>query len=259
MARRRKDDGLLDALASLPWPAGLAFGVLGFLFLVGTVLKPFAWIVLVIGLVTAGVSALRAAQRSSLLEAQTGLDSLRAMDWKRFEQLVGEGYRRLGYRIEETGQGGADGGIDILMRKDGATVLVQCKQWKRQQIGVAVVREMYGLMVHHDADAVKIVCSGSFTGECRAFAADKPIELVDGEALLRLVLQVQVSPVQRSVEAPSPPSQPLQASAPAAATPSAPHACPRCAGAMAERTNRATGQRFWGCTSFPKCRGTIAI
>lgn len=30
--------------------------------------------------------------------------------------------------------------------------------------------------------------------------------------------------------------------------------CPRCGAEMVERTNRKTGQVFWGCSRFPKCR-----
>lgn len=32
--------------------------------------------------------------------------------------------------------------------------------------------------------------------------------------------------------------------------------CPKCGGELAKRTNRKTGDVFWGCTKFPKCRGT---
>jgi len=33
-------------------------------------------------------------------------------------------------------------------------------------------------------------------------------------------------------------------------------ACPKCGSEMVKRTGRKTGSTFWGCTSFPKCRGT---
>ncbi|MBU2981269.1 NERD domain-containing protein [Lentibacter algarum] len=33
-------------------------------------------------------------------------------------------------------------------------------------------------------------------------------------------------------------------------------ACPRCGAEMIKRTNRRTGDAFWGCSSFPKCKGT---
>ncbi len=32
--------------------------------------------------------------------------------------------------------------------------------------------------------------------------------------------------------------------------------CPECGGRMVSRTNKATGQRFWGCGNYPTCKGT---
>lgn len=51
----------------------------------------------------------------------------------------------------ETGQGGADGGVDLLLQRDGSKTLVQCKQWKQQKVGVNIVREQFGLLTHHGA------------------------------------------------------------------------------------------------------------
>lgn len=32
--------------------------------------------------------------------------------------------------------------------------------------------------------------------------------------------------------------------------------CPDCGGPMLLRTNRQNGDKFWGCTKYPNCRGT---
>lgn len=32
--------------------------------------------------------------------------------------------------------------------------------------------------------------------------------------------------------------------------------CPDCGGKMIERTNRQTGNKFWGCVAYPRCKGT---
>ena len=50
------------------------------------------------------------------------------MIWREFEMLVGEAFRLQGYQVVETGGGGADGGVDLVLRKDRETFLVQCKQ-----------------------------------------------------------------------------------------------------------------------------------
>lgn len=133
-------------------------------------LAPLAWLLLGVCWFAAMVSYLRSRHRRALLDTRTSLDSLAAGGWRQFEQLVGEAFRRQSYTVEETGLGGADGGIDLVLRKDGRRTLVQCKQWKRQQVGVSTVREMAGLLAHHHADAVKIVCVGTYTSDAERFA-----------------------------------------------------------------------------------------
>jgi len=32
--------------------------------------------------------------------------------------------------------------------------------------------------------------------------------------------------------------------------------CPECGEPMVSRANSVTGQRFWGCSNFPTCKGT---
>lgn len=261
----RAKGNLIDALAALPWPAGVVFGIGGFVFVrfgLPTLLhgnrfaqafEPMAtlmsWFALAAGLLGAAMSWIGQRQRRRLLDAQQGLDSIAALGWRHFEQLVGEAFRRQGYMVEENGLGGADGGIDLILRKDGRRVLVQCKQWRRRQIPVNVVREMYGLLAHHSADAVKIACVGTFTRDAATFAQGKPIELIGDEELMRMIRAVQTAPAQtaRPVE--------IVAPAPAALTPVASPDCPRCGNAMIERSNRRTGQMFWGCSAFPACRG----
>lgn len=277
--RRRRDEGLLDALVLLPWWMGVGVGVIGFAAIrwgVGAwlsaggsqlgkavggqmlngALNPFAWIFLVLCCVAAMFSWIRSRQRAQLLDGQRNIDTIRAMSWRAFEQLVGEAYRRQGYQVTETGQGGADGGVDLLLRRDGRTTLVQCKHWRNQRVSVNVVREMFGLLAHHGADAVKIVCTGVFTSDAAAFARGKPIELVDGPAVLELVRSVQ-APVGPATAHPAP----SLANKPATGLHDASEsmACPRCNAPMVLRTNRAKGDRFWGCSAFPKCRGTMPV
>lgn len=39
-----------------------------------------------------------------------------------------------------------DGGVDLVLKKGGRRYLVQCKHWKTWQVGVAVVRELNGVI-----------------------------------------------------------------------------------------------------------------
>lgn len=35
--------------------------------------------------------------------------------------------------------------------------------------------------------------------------------------------------------------------------------CPECGSSMVKRTNKTRGTQFWGCSNYPKCKGTIEI
>lgn len=188
-------------------------------------------------------------QRRKLLEKQTGLDTVREMSWQDFELLVGEAYRRQGYRVEDTGGGGPDGGVDLILRRNGETVLVQCKRWRTRDVGVSPVRELRGAVARDRAARGIFVTCRTFTSAAIAEAQGQPIELVDGKALLELVRQAQGQAV---------PAQEMQ-TPPRHDSPDAPPACPKCGEPMIRRTARSgpnVGSQFWGCPAFPKCRGT---
>lgn len=265
---RRKENGL-DLIAGMPWPFGVVLGIAAYLGIrygigwyfstyggallepVGQQLSnglyaPLAWMALALCWVAAFVSYVKSRQRKKLLDTRTGLESLKALSWREFEMLVGEAFRRQGYVVEETGLGGSDGGIDLVLYKGGRKTLVQCKQWSARQVNVSTVREMWGLSNHHDADEVKIVCVGDFTRDAAEFATGKPIKLITGQDLLNLVRTVQ----SITLNAIKPEHTPNKESMVAPE-------CSRCGSEMALRKNRRTGQPFWGCQNFPRCKETV--
>lgn len=84
---------------------------------------------------------------------------------------------------------GPDGGIDVLAIRGQEKVIVQCKHWRSDSVGVAIVREMFGVMVAEQASSVHVVTSGTFTQAAREFAINQPIELIDGNQLLDIIKQ----------------------------------------------------------------------
>ncbi|MEK9940710.1 MAG: restriction endonuclease, partial [Methylotenera sp.] len=208
--------------------------------------KVLQFIMPFIFIVGAVVSLLKSKQRSKLLDAQTSLESIRSMSWQAFELLVGEAFKRKGFDVKENGGGGADGGIDLILTKNGKKSIVQCKRWKTFSIGVPLIRELYGVMVSENANDCIFVSSGNYTAEARLFAENKPIWLIDGSELLKMVADVQVQP------------KISQISSTTESGSSIPH-CPLCGSVMIKRTARKganAGSDFWGCATYPKCRGT---
>jgi restriction system protein len=280
MSRRRTSavDGLLALVALLPWWAGVALAALAYLVLHAVASQPVASPVpgqlsatmsraIWRGLATAGQYALplvclagaamswwRRRERRGLVKgvsAAPGADALNGMSWRQFEKLVGEVFRMQGYQVVETGGMGPDGGMDLMLRRDRETHLVQCKQWKAYKVGVETVRELYGVMAAKGATGGFVVTSGRFSREASQFAAGLNIRLIDGPVLHDLIMKLDGA---QSGTIPG-----ARAATPTTVTSDAPPACPVCTRLMvrrvAKRGERA-GQPFWGCTGYPSCRGT---
>jgi restriction system protein len=262
MSQRNEKFG--DLLLRAPWWVSAGLGVLAYVglrwilpafagqdklvqtFFVGlSPLAPFA--ALVFGIM-AVASALFGVKRRRLVDDQQSLETLRATSWKDFEYLVAEAYCRRGFTVDYSLGKGSDGGVDLVLRKNGRRSLVQCKQWKARSVGRPVLQQMFGIMIDKGADETIIVTSGGFNYGARAFARGKPIHLVDGPSLLELVTSVQAGRENVSKAEPDP--------APAPVSPR----CPRCGKEMILRTARRgsqAGRTFWGCPSFPACKGTL--
>jgi restriction system protein len=178
-------------------------------------------------------------KKGRLVERQTDIASIRSLSWKQFEFLLSEAFRRKGYSVQENLRSGADGGVDLVLTKNGEVTLVQCKQWKTSSVGVTVVRELYGVVTAEGAGEGIVVCSGSYTRDAVEFANKVGIQLLGGNEL-----SVLISGVQQSATFAAAPSNP---------------ACPFCGKEMVQRIaqkGKNIGKRFWGCSAYPKCRGT---
>ena len=145
-------------------------------------------------LACAWVSWRQGSRKRRLLDTRTGVASIRSLSWREFEELVAEAFRREGYKVLENVKAGADGGVDIRLRRKGQLFLVQCKNWNSNKVGVGVVREMCGVMMDERAAGVVIVCSGGFTRDAWYFAKGKPVRLVGGRTLMEMIERVRRSP-----------------------------------------------------------------
>jgi restriction system protein len=126
-------EDVVDVLAMLPWWIGAVLAVVTYWLLhryavapLGSDPRTMASAAVLKGLATGGqylvpglclagaaLSALRRWQRKGLADrvaAGDSFDVLEAMAWREFEMLVGEAFRLKGFRIEESGGRGADGG-----------------------------------------------------------------------------------------------------------------------------------------------------
>lgn len=288
MSRRKKTslaEDLTEIVAMLPWWAGVGLALVSYLWLHSVAAQPvrvaaapgqigaslatgvftamasaLQYIVPMLCLAGAGLSAYKRHQRQALLlntARSPAADVLNGMTWQQFEQLVGEAFRVQGFRVAETGGGGADGGVDLVLTRGAEKHLVQCKQWRAFKVGVDVVRELYGVMAATGAAGGYVVTSGRFTDEATAFASGRNVKLIDGPQLHKLIASVQTARVPASTR--DQVAMPTKAQVVAGGT--AP-SCPVCSEGMVRRTAKKggnAGQEFWGCKNYPRCRGTRPI
>ncbi len=283
MSRRNKENvnQLLELISRIPWWASLLCAALAYLVLhavataplpkviqpgqVGAVMAGSIWrglamagqyVVPLLFALGALMSFVRRRQGAALVQqaAKTkSPDGLNQMSWAQFERMVSETLRRMGYQVVENGGGGADGGIDLHATKAGQRYIVQCKQWRTYRVGVAVVREHFGVITAERAAGGLIITSGRFTQDAIDFAAGKPITLVDGAQLHKTVTAVSKSDQPQMDRSFASRGQEI----PKSATASAP-SCPVCDSEMVLRQAKQgskAGSSFWGCRQFPKCRG----
>jgi restriction system protein len=212
--------------------------------LLSTIARFLQYILPVALLVGAAVSYVRR-RRSGILLADAAADpagSIDALSWRDFERLVGASFEKDGFVVTHTGGGGADGGVDLVITKGRETTLVQCKQWRAQNVSVTTVRELYGVMAARGAAHGIVVSAGDFTSDAHEFVRGRNIDLLNGRALAAILSSGNAA---------------HDASASARAP-----VCPKCGSRMLERVagkGPNTGRRFWGCDTFPRCRATLPM
>jgi hypothetical protein len=113
------------------------------------------------------------------------LVQIMALEPEEFESWSALLFQLMGYRVVQT-QNTGDHGIDLELSNDRMRRgLVQCKRY-RGTVGEPAVRDLYGTMMHENAERGWLLTTGAFSRQARAWCNGKPIELWDGRSLLAL-------------------------------------------------------------------------
>lgn len=274
MAKNKKKnffDDLVEITAAFPWWAGIISAIVSWLVLhryakfspstptnvagltdvvqgtlISTICTLLQYVVPVAFLIGSLLSVKRSNASKLLLvsaRASSADEKLRSFSWREFEVLVGQAFRERGYSVRQLGGNGPDGGVDLELRMGSDKYFVQCKHWKTLAVGVAPVRELFGVMSAEGAIGGFVVASGTFTVEAEKFAKGRSIELIKAGDLVQL--QHEKSSV-RTVDTNT------------AVNP----VCPRCNEIMVKRQAHKgmnAGNDFWGCSAYPRCRGILPM
>jgi hypothetical protein len=124
-------------------------------------------------------------------DARVGLDELGAhlrrrfsdvygLSPRRFELLMGDVFRQLGYIVRIT-KASRDGGYDLCLLERGTDeqILVECKRYRvDRRIGVELVRQLLGVQLREGVRRAKLITTSRFTTS--AIAETRQAEAVSG-------------------------------------------------------------------------------
>lgn len=173
---------------------------------------------------------------------------LKTLEWKLFEDVCME-YLRIKNCEASVTCIGADGGIDIKVTDINGHVIAiaQCKAWYKKAIGVSHIRELFGVMAAEKVKHGIFLTTSEFSDEAKEFAKGKALILIDGDEFIRIVNGLREADRARIDQLI------FQGD----------HTTPTCVSCntklilRTKKTGPNTGQIFWGCTNYPRCKVTM--
>ncbi|WP_041749706.1 restriction endonuclease [Brevibacillus brevis] len=173
---------------------------------------------------------------------KSGIREIDKMDGLQFEQYLGLLFRSQGFKAEVTRASG-DFGADLILQKNGTKTVVQAKRYSKN-VGIEAIQQVVGAMKHYDALGSWVVTNRDFTDAAYKLAASNGVKLINREALIEMIIQMNPSakPDPKKVISQFPTEKRL---------------CEKCGSQMVLR--KGTKGEFYGCSSYPKCRNTKAV
>ncbi|MFD2168689.1 restriction endonuclease [Tumebacillus lipolyticus] len=166
-----------------------------------------------------------------------------------FERLLALYFRDQGYKVEETGVGGNDGGVDlVLINRKGERTAVQAKRYAdHNKVPVQTVRELVGAKRNHNCILTLLVTTSDLTEPAKKEAEQFHVDYWHGGIVERkLAAWGKYKPTKKK-----------QRSVRKEVAATAEVIC-RCGHLMVIRKNR-QGESFYGCSRFPNCRHTKSV
>ncbi len=116
------------------------------------------------------------------------LDSLHLLTPREFEFAVARLFTAEGWQVEVTAAT-ADGGKDLILRRNTQTILVEVKQFAPdRKVGRPLVMKLHSAVIHERATGGVFVATSAYTAPAREFAELNEINLIDGGELAARLL-----------------------------------------------------------------------
>lgn len=126
------------------------------------------------------------------------LEDLNFLTAHEFAEWCGEFLEKSGYEEVQISPTGTDGGKDIVCKKYGNTIYVECKRHLTDlsagfRVDTDIVRKLIGAMLHDHVHHGIIITTGSVTEAARQYiqslGSQFLIEVIDGEMLIERCIQ----------------------------------------------------------------------
>lgn len=117
------------------------------------------------------------------------LEQLEKLTPEEFEEFIGELFEALDFEVERVG-GSGDDGADLKLARGPLRAIVQCKFYKKGVIGSPDLQKFLGTIHQTASQKGYFVTTSSFSLTAEKFAANQPIELIDGPRLAEMVREL---------------------------------------------------------------------
>lgn len=118
------------------------------------------------------------------------LAAVRNLSWDGYQALIADIYRRKAFEVFPPPVSGSDlDVIDLVVDRDGQRMLINCQLRGEMDIPAAAVTEMGNVVYNYSVAGAYLIADGSFAPDAEAAASASGVTLIDGEALIDLVIE----------------------------------------------------------------------
>lgn len=228
--RRRKKEDPLQTLISFAI-FGSFFG--GYYYTKSWNIAIFASVLVIVLLLS--VKSFIQYRRNEKLK-RSGIHELDQMDGFQFEHYLSQLFKSQGYKSTVTKARG-DYGADLVIKKDGKTIVVQAKRYKGK-VGLKAVQEIRSAVDHYNADEAWVISNTDYTKQAIELASSNNVKMINRENLIEMILKMNPSAV------PSPEQTRTEVKAKTF----------KCSCGSDLVLKKGKYGQFYGCTNYPTCK-----
>lgn len=174
---------------------------------------------------------------------KSGIRDIDFMDGFQFERYLALLFEANGYKVKLTPERG-DYGADLILKYKGEKIVVQAKRHKAK-VGIKAIQEIVSAKLYYKADSAWVITNNFYSKPARELASSNGVKLLDRNDLMMLMHKLN-------------PAANVTAKEFMDKVKAKPIKC-ICGGQMIGKVNQKTGQVFYGCSSYPKCKHTKSI